>query len=417
MASRSIVEATSDYEAWLEKQTPLIKEDIAVKHAKMATDPFQFMRATFYRWCELWPELNPELAAATKVLGVGDLHIQNFGTWRDTEGRLVWGVNDFDEASTCSFANDLVRVAASARLAAGQDALLLLTQREVAELLLEGYQNCLQIGGRPVVLDRRHPWLLRLARVALKEPREFWNRWLTEKTSSVPNLDVIPKEAQKVIFDDLPGKARVDFRWKKKGADPKGLGSLGHMRFFGLIDWQGGPIVRETKASALSAWLWAAGKSEGKNQIIELINAAIRSRDPYVKMEGDWLIRPIAADCGRIDLDELDAMSPDADRRADQIKLIRAMGFETANIHLGTVSAEELAPSAKALTPAKLREAALRMLNAISEDFAAWKKAYKIQRDSENAKVAKTQKIGKAPKKVPNNKAGKKSIEPKRTVK
>src|SRR4030088_1237310 len=110
MARRSIVEATSDYEAWLEKQTPLIKEDIAVKHAKMATDPFQFMRATFYRWCELWPELNPELAAATKVLGVVDLHIQNFGTWRDTEGRLVWGVNDFDEAWPLPYTNDLVRL-------------------------------------------------------------------------------------------------------------------------------------------------------------------------------------------------------------------------------------------------------------------------------------------------------------------
>jgi len=32
------------------------------------------------------------------VLAVGDLHVENFGTWRDAEGRLIWGVNDFDEA-------------------------------------------------------------------------------------------------------------------------------------------------------------------------------------------------------------------------------------------------------------------------------------------------------------------------------
>jgi hypothetical protein len=25
-----------------------------------------------------------------RVLGVGDIHLENFGTWRDAEGRMVW---------------------------------------------------------------------------------------------------------------------------------------------------------------------------------------------------------------------------------------------------------------------------------------------------------------------------------------
>jgi len=57
-----------------------------------------FFRATFYRWLQLWPELCADLVKAPPVLGVGDLHIENFGTWRDEEGRLIWGVNDLDEA-------------------------------------------------------------------------------------------------------------------------------------------------------------------------------------------------------------------------------------------------------------------------------------------------------------------------------
>lgn len=32
------------------------------------------------------------------MLAIGDLHVENYGTWRDAEGRWVWGVNDFDEA-------------------------------------------------------------------------------------------------------------------------------------------------------------------------------------------------------------------------------------------------------------------------------------------------------------------------------
>ena len=38
---------------------------------------------------------------APKVLAVGDIHIENYGSWRDAEGRVVWGVNDFDEAAKC----------------------------------------------------------------------------------------------------------------------------------------------------------------------------------------------------------------------------------------------------------------------------------------------------------------------------
>ena len=52
-----------------------------------------------------------------RVLAVGDIHLENFGTWRDADGRLVWGVNDFDEAAQMPYVLDLVRLAASALLA------------------------------------------------------------------------------------------------------------------------------------------------------------------------------------------------------------------------------------------------------------------------------------------------------------
>ncbi len=51
------------------------------------------------------------------MLAVGDIHVENFGTWRDAEGRLVWGVNDFDDAARMPYAIDIVRLATSAVLA------------------------------------------------------------------------------------------------------------------------------------------------------------------------------------------------------------------------------------------------------------------------------------------------------------
>ena len=114
----TIQQATKDYERWLTGQLEIVPEDLAAKHEKMRQAPFPFLRATYYRWALLFPQLCKELSRAPQVLAVGDLHVENFGTWRDVEGRLVWGINDFDEAAKLAPANDLVRLTASAHAAA-----------------------------------------------------------------------------------------------------------------------------------------------------------------------------------------------------------------------------------------------------------------------------------------------------------
>ena len=82
--------ATKRYEAWLGERLSLIPADLTLKHSRMEEAPFPFLRATFYRWAQLWPEIRSNIAKAPRVLAVGDLHVENFGTWRDAEGRLIW---------------------------------------------------------------------------------------------------------------------------------------------------------------------------------------------------------------------------------------------------------------------------------------------------------------------------------------
>lgn len=108
----NIQEATRSYETWLSRQTTTVPHDLRKKKELMseATDAFPFFRGTFYRWAQLWPEHCPEFKDAPAVRCVGDLHVENFGTWRDAEGRLVWGVNDFDEAHRLPYVFDLVRL-------------------------------------------------------------------------------------------------------------------------------------------------------------------------------------------------------------------------------------------------------------------------------------------------------------------
>ena len=88
----NIVKATRKYEDWLRLHTSVVESDLRLKHQRMKESAFIFLRATFYRWVQMWPEICSDIARAPMVLAVGDLHIENFGTWRDIEGRLIWGV-------------------------------------------------------------------------------------------------------------------------------------------------------------------------------------------------------------------------------------------------------------------------------------------------------------------------------------
>src|SRR4051812_47741806 len=98
-----ISSSTDKYESWLaaELGSEILKKDLKKKRKEMVAGPFPFLRATYWRWAEMMPSLcqKLDLGTAPHALAVGDIHLENFGTWRDEDGRLVWGVNDYDEAA------------------------------------------------------------------------------------------------------------------------------------------------------------------------------------------------------------------------------------------------------------------------------------------------------------------------------
>ena len=170
----NIRKSVQAYEDWMSKQLgrEVVKKDIALKHEKMRESPFVFLRATYWRWAETILEVCPDLADATPVLAVGDIHLENFGTWRDADGRLVWGVNDFDEAAQMPYALDLVRLAASALLASpGRGG----AAAQMCAAVLEGYAEGLR-APRPIVLDRDWAWLRELLVVSEKQRAKFWSK-------------------------------------------------------------------------------------------------------------------------------------------------------------------------------------------------------------------------------------------------
>src|SRR5438132_13334285 len=171
----NVFKSTAEFERWLSSRLRVLRDDVALKLTHMAEAPVPFFRATFYRWIQLWPEVCADLAKAPAVLAIGDLHIENFGTWRDEEGRLIWGVNDLDEAWPASYALDLVRLTTSAYLAISAEHLSL-TRREDADDIEEGYRDALNAGGKAFVLAEHHQWLRLLALGKLRDPLRCWEK-------------------------------------------------------------------------------------------------------------------------------------------------------------------------------------------------------------------------------------------------
>ena len=267
-----IKQATQGYEAWLGDRVTLIPADVELKHRRMAESPFPFLRATFYRWVQRWPEVCPDLAAAPVALSVGDLHIENFGTWRDAEGRLVWGINDFDEAYPVPYTNDLVRLATSTILAVRCNHLSLDPQ-DACAAILAGYRETLDQGGCPFVLAQRHQWLRDQAYSDLRDPLAFW-----DKLDQLPAIkETIAPEVIAGLERWLPEKG-LSYRLVHRIA---GLGSLGRQRFVALADWRGGLIAREAKALTVSACLWEK-QAGGAGEILyqKILGTAVRSARP-----------------------------------------------------------------------------------------------------------------------------------------
>jgi hypothetical protein len=335
----NFAKATARYESRLGERLTLIPEDLERKHAAMRTAPFPFLRATYYRWAQVWEDICGGAAKAPKVLAVGDLHVENFGTWRDIEGRLIWGINDFDEVSPLACTNDLIRLSTSALLAGMSS-----DPREAVAAILEGYRDGLDCGGNPFVLAEHHTALREMAVHRLHDPEAYW-----KKLHDLAPCEDVPKSAVKAIARLMPERG-MEFKIAHRIA---GLGSLGRERYVGLAEWRGGTVAREAKALVTP------------NRYQEVLESAVRCRDPFVQVQKRWIVRRLAPDCSRIELSALP-------KERDELRLLHAMGFETANVHLGSVAAKVLAADLQRRRGPWLYRAARDMEKAVLDDFAEW---------------------------------------------
>jgi len=342
------------FEKWLRQNCRVVEKDLSYKHERMKKDAFVFLRATFFRWAKQIEMLLPELARAPRVLSVGDAHTENFGTWRDAEGRLVWGINDFDEAAVIAYPFDLVRLATSARLAPKAK----VGNAAVAAAILEGYRKGLK-HPRPSLLDEQASWMRSYVACTDEEREQFW-----DEVGNYPTAKPAPPPA---IAAALRKSLQPEATFIRFATRVKGGGGLGRPRYVAIAEWRGGQVVREAKALVPSAWDWAHGKA-GKPRFLELARGRYRAPDPHLALNANFVIRRIAPDSRKIDLDKL----PEEELKAN---LLEAMGFDIGAIHAATPGAQDkIAADLKKRDDDWLHNAARMAAAAVVADYEEWRK-------------------------------------------
>jgi hypothetical protein len=300
------------YESWMRAQLgdAFVPGDLKEKRKVMRKELFSFLRGTCWRWAETAPALCRALMDAPTVASVVDAHVGNFGLWRDAEGRLVWGINDYDEAWVTPWPLDLVRLTASALIAGGAGGS---GAAAAAAAVIDGYREGLA-RPRASVLELDRLWLRDLFAVSDDKREEFWNELLGAKRRRKP--------------PPAPFAAALSAALPEPGLAPRiaprqaGVGSLGRLRLVAsLADYRGGPLAREAKAVLPTCW----DRNAAPGAFYPLAFGPYRSPDPWLRPLGAVVVRRLGANSRKLDLAE--------HKTAVRRRVLSAMATDIASVH------------------------------------------------------------------------------------
>lgn len=244
-----------------------------MKYAKMGESPFAFLRGACHLFYDSLPD-SRVLREAPLAWCCGDLHFENFGSYKGDNRLVYFDISDFDEAALAPASWEMLRLLTS--IQCGTD-VLNATQEEslvVSHTCVEAYRNAL-VGGKPLWVEREtssglvHDLLTELQsseRAAFLDKRTLRkNRRRTLKLDGIKALPASDMQMEKVnAFMDRFAATQANpgfFNVLDVGQRIAGTGSLGLQRFVVLVEGKGSPDgnylldLKEAKPSAMAQHL------------------------------------------------------------------------------------------------------------------------------------------------------------------
>jgi uncharacterized protein (DUF2252 family) len=377
-------------------------ERLRIKFDKMAASPFGFFRGTCHLFYADWPKHSPLDDAPTAWL-CGDLHLENFGSYKGDNRLTYFDINDFDEAAAAPVTWDLARMVTSIRLASASAGLDSTVHRAVEQAFLRAYRVTLASGKARWIERATATGLVGalLAKVGARKRGSF----LDARTTLQGRRRKL--KAIRGKFLEMPGKPETDavldfmrrFAAKQENAkffrplDVKrriaGTGSLGLRRYVILVEGQGSPNgnylidMKEARPSALAPrlklpqphWKTPAARVSELQQRLQANSPALLH--PARFDSTSWILRELQPSEDRVTFD--------SERRRPQelMKLAHTMGDLTAWAHLrssgrqGSATADALVEYARKYGwIGEVRAYAKHYAETVVQDWKAFKAAH-----------------------------------------
>lgn len=269
----------------LEEQRLFLAREPALveqKFAKMAGRPYDFFRGSLVLWTRDVttpgaPGEAPSALPPLVLLGLGDPHPENLGTYRLPDGRVVLAFNDFDAAGFLPAHLDVRRLAVGFELLGRALALAPEERRAVVAAVVEGWSAGLHAPAVPLDAERAGRVGADLARRARRDgsaqetlealaPDAGGVRRLTPHVSAPGEgtRSLTPAEqalagpaSARALGEALPPEALV----RRLGA---GVASLPNLRFYGLVPFapdslEDDRLLELKEARGAPAWPLPAG--------------------------------------------------------------------------------------------------------------------------------------------------------------
>ena len=252
-------------------------ERAAMKYAKMAQSPFLFLRGACHLFYEALPDA-PPFRHAPLAWCCGDLHFENFGSYKGDNRLVYFDINDYDEAALAPATWDLVRLLTS--LHSGADALGTTRAQAigVSRDCIEAYRSALA-GGKALWVERETcSGLVNTLLTSLQQrPR---TAFLDKRTVSKGRHRTLRLDNQKALpASDEQRQAVTRFMKQFASTQPNpkfynvldvarriaGTGSLGVERYVVLVEGKGSPDgnylldIKQAKPSAMVPHLECLG--------------------------------------------------------------------------------------------------------------------------------------------------------------
>lgn len=348
----NFTESTAGYETWLagklEGFGQLDTAALAQKHERMrAEKSHTFLRATFYRWAERWQDREQD---APVVLSVGDVHVENFGTWTGPEQQLVWGINDADEACRLPWVSDVVRLGVSVHFALVENSVANAVPATACESVLAGYAAAMAAEGAAgsAIITEGHGLYRLIKEIILKVTEdEFWEE---EDKKKQPVKD-LPGGAAAVLTTALPTTDAGLAFCEPTPDDPRGTGSMGKRRYYADGFVKGVRMLREAKPAVPSALAWARQTGDD-GSAAALLASTHRVKDGTQRLDRGWIVRGLSREADKLKFKKL----AKAKATPEELEcLLQCMGAELAGLHRsggdGSVRTAILADLAKRGAP------------------------------------------------------------------